>query len=408
MSESILTKAGLFRGLRAQALAIFGFFFLSGFILGNWIPRIPDVKAMFGLSATELGFALFALALGTLAAFLVAPRFIARFGLALSSLVGLSLWALAFWLVAFVAPFGALVVLMLVAGFFIGVTEVAMNSAADREERMCGVRIMSRAHGFWSMGSLVGAMFGGLTASIGFGFVAHFSIVLPVVILAGGVALMVLKQRGNSDADPQPSDEQKAFALPARGIMLLCLFPVGIMLIEGAFIDWSALFVRDTLSGSIAQASLVYAVFSLSMMITRLSGDWIQDRFALLTVARVSCLLAVLGISLFAFSPSVSFALVAALLSGIGVAIIYPMAMTVAAARPGRAEDNVAAMSLFAFTAFMIAPPLLGLIIDTVGMRAALLCLVPLALVSFALSSQINGKTGGQMPTPTPQALHDT
>ncbi len=40
---------------QSGAWPLFGVFFLEAFVLGNWIPRIPDVKAQFEFSASQLG-----------------------------------------------------------------------------------------------------------------------------------------------------------------------------------------------------------------------------------------------------------------------------------------------------------------------------------------------------------------
>jgi len=78
-----------------------------------------------------------------------------------------------------------------------------------------------------------------------------------------------------------------------------------------------------------------------------------------------------------------------AVLSGLGVAIVYPLAMTAAAARPGVASDNVASVALIAFTAFLVAPPLIGFLADVMGLRWALLLLTPFALSTLLLAKEV-------------------
>ena len=136
-------------------------------------------------------------------------------------------------------------------------------------------------------------------------------------------------------------------------------------------------------------AGLIYSAFSLVMAATRLSGDHLIDTYGPVAVAKLSSVAGTLGILIFSLAPNVPVAFVGALFSGLGVAIFYPLTMSVAAARPGNSEDNVAAMSLFAFTAFMIAPPALGFIIDHMGMRTALVILAPLAAYSFFMSKEL-------------------
>ena len=371
---------------------VFSMFFLEAFVLGNWIPRIPDVKTLFGLTATELGLVLFILASGTLVSFLTGSSLLKRLGLKWSCTISLPLWCIAILLVPHMPGFSALVILVFAAGLAIGIIEIAMNTAADALEKREDRRLMSKAHGFWSLGSLVGALLGAGIASWGVDVATHFLVVLGIT----AVICIIMALRVPDFKDPSIEDDLtennaggKIITLPARGLVLLCIMPIGIMVVEGAFIDWSALFVRDVLNGTPMQIGLIYAAFSTVMAATRLSGDWLLDRFGSLSVARVSALASTFGIALFALSSHAAIAFVAALFAGLGTAIFYPLTMSAAARKPGNAEDNVAAMSLFAFSSFMLAPPLIGFLADEFGLRIALLLIAPLAASSLMLTSQL-------------------
>jgi MFS family permease len=92
----------------------------------------------------------------------------------------------------------------------------------------------------------------------------------------------------------------------------------------------------------------------------------------------------------FALAPNLVVAYIGAAISGIGVAIVYPLAVTAAARRPGRsAADNVAAITMISFTAFMIAPPVIGFLSEAFGLRIALLMLAPVALTTALLSHEV-------------------
>ena len=370
---------------RTGTLAVFATFFMNSVVLGNWIPRIPDVKVLLDLSATQLGVGLLSLALGTLVAFAMSAPLIKALGLRKSCMASMPLWALVFAAVPQVPGFAGFCLVLFVGGLSVGVLEVAMNSAADKQSRAIGEQIMSRAHGFWSLGSLAGALIGSAFALYEVPVGIHFAVVAPFATIFGVMAANYIPDFEVDKGEKEPA----FFQLPSRQIFLLCAFPVGVMLVEGAFIDWSALFVKSILAGSAVAIGLIYAAFSLVMAITRLSGDWLVERYGPLLVARVSCLSATFGIALFALAPNVIVAFVAALFSGLGVAIVYPLAMTAAARRPGGAERNVAALSLFAFSAFMLAPPIIGFLTDLTGMRLALLLLAPLAGASILLTNQL-------------------
>ena len=429
---------------REAVLAVFGVFFVESVVLGNWIPRIPEVKAALGLSDSMLGLCLLAMPLGSFLGLALAGRLIERLGLRDGCRFALPLWALLFMLPAFSRTPWALAATLLVAGLSIALVEVAMNTKADRIEAGVGRRIMSRCHGFWSLGSMTGAGLGAGLAHAGVPLALHFALVMPPLALLG----WVIASRLPPDEVPVPARREGAaegvvegaeggaedgaeggegsveggaaegadrgdaasgagrvgeagiagamdgeaplFRLPSRAILLLCAMPLGSSVVEGAFIDWSAVFMRSVLDAPPLVIGVAYAFFSSVMAVTRLSGDAIADRVGDLAVVRCSGLAATLGIALFALAPSVPLAFLGAALAGAGVAIVYPLAVTAAARRPGRSPaDNVAALTMVSFSAFLLAPPLIGFLSDALGLRAALALLAPVAFTTVLLAGEL-------------------
>lgn len=381
---------------RKYTYAIFGIFFIESGVLGTWIPRIPDIKEKLALSDGQLGLSLLALPLGTLIGLFVAARIIELLGsLRRACQVFLPLWAISFILPALAPSQSIFMMVLLTCGLTIGLVEVAMNTEADRLEQHFGKKIMSRCHGFWSLGSMVGALAGGVVAQFGVPIEIHFIMVMPLLALAGyftSSQLPVLNSVAKQKLAPQ--EKGSLFRLPSRAIVWLCVMPIGIMLVEGAFIDWSAVFMRSILDASPLLISITYSFFSIVMAAVRLSGDRIRDQFSEQLIVRVSGLAAAAGIALFAFAPNVPIAFLGAALSGMGVAIVYPLAITAAARRPGRSSaDNVAAMTMISFSAFLFAPPIIGFLAEVLNLRIALLCLTPCALMTFFLASEIKPVT---------------
>ncbi len=399
---------------RSAALAIFGVFFFESSVLGQWIPRIPDIKNSLGLSDSGLGLALLMMPLGTLIGFSIAGKIIEMTGLRNACRLFLPLWALLFLGPALAQNFVELAIALVLSGFAIGMIETAMNTEAARIEKAAGKRLMSRCHGFWSLGTMFGALVGGGLAQYGISVLMHFLLTMPLIAVAGYAAATALPKLGKqplADAEPEAvistdavpvgieshaSDgagnggESGLFRMPSRAIVLLCVMPLGIMMVEGAFIDWSAVFMRDVLAAGPWVIAVTYSSFSLIMASVRLAGDSLATRFGDLLIVRVSGLAACVGIVLFALAPSVVWAFLAAALSGAGVAIVFPLAVSAAANRPGRTSaDNVAALNMIAFSAFLVAPPLIGFMSEAFGLRTALLCLAPVAFMTFLLAGEV-------------------
>ncbi len=384
---------------RKYTLAIFGIFFIESCVLGTWIPRIPDIKDKLSLSDGQLGLCLLAMPLGTLIGLFVAARIIELLGsLRRACQVFLPLWAISFIFPVLAPDQSLFVTALLISGLTIGLVEVAMNTEADRLEQHYGTKIMSRCHGFWSLGSMVGALAGGLVAQAGVGIEWHFIVVMPILALFGFLTssrLPVLNSIKNQKSNK--SEKSSMIRLPSKAIALLCVLPIGIMLVEGAFIDWSAVFMRSVLDASPLLISITYSFFSIVMAVVRLSGDKIRDLFSEKLIVQVSGVAAAAGVALFSLAPTVEVAFLGAALSGMGVAIVYPLAITAAARRPGRSSaDNVAAMTMISFSAFLFAPPVIGFLSELFNLRIALLCLAPLALLTFFLADEITPAAGSR------------
>ena len=392
---------------RSAVWAIFGVFFFESSVIGQWIPRIPDIKQLLSLSDGQLGLALLSMPLGTLLGFTIAGRVIHATGLRNACRIFLPLWAMLFILPGMAQDLYQLMMALLLSGLAIGMIETAMNTEAARIENATGKRLMSRCHGFWSLGTMLGALMGGFVAHQGVEVATHFLLVMPLIAIAGYVVATMLPvlpgthqlkstEKATLDSPGASSSESttesaKLFTLPHKAILLLCVMPLGINMVEGAFVDWSAVFMREVMAASPLMIAVTYSFFAIVMAITRLSGDYIADRFGELNVVRASGLAATLGIGLFALAPSPLWAFVGAAISGAGVAIVFPLAMSAAANRPGRSPtENVAALNMIAFSAFLVAPPLIGFLSEVIGLRNALLSLAPLAFLTFLLASEVN------------------
>jgi MFS family permease len=84
------------------------------------------------------------------------------------------------------------------------------------------------------------------------------------------------------------------------------------------------------------------------------------------------------------FAPHPLVAYVGFALMGAGTSVVFPLAMSAAAQRHDRpAAINVAALSQLAFTAFLLAPPLLGMVAEAWGIRWAFGVCLPLVVLSL-------------------------
>jgi MFS family permease len=373
-------------------VAIFGVYFINSFVLGQWIPRVPDIKLHLGLDDQTLGICIFALPVGTLTSFIVASSIVQRLGLKVSCSLFQAAWALCFIIPGIADNLAIFILGLFLSGFAMGFIEVAINSKAADMERGFAKAIMSRCHGFWSVGAMLGALLGSLFAEYGITTGMHFLSVMPILALLGVGFAAILPM----DTQGAEKNEHIIFRRPSKVILLLAALPLGIMATEGIYIDWSAIYMRDEFLTNPFTAGSVYVIFGCAMSISRLSGDFLSQKMGAVSLVFWSGIFGALGLAGFALAPSIIWVYIASTLCGLGVGNVYPQVISAASRCAGNPTDNVAAISLIEFLMFLFTPALIGFLSDSIGMRYAFLCYVPLASLAFLLAKKVDGQTSNE------------
>ena len=112
----------------------------------------------------------------------------------------------------------------------------------------------------------------------------------------------------------------------------------------------------------------------------RIAGVPLLDRFGRVPVLRITGAAAAVGLAIVIFVPFVPVAVVGIVLWGIGASLGFPVAMSAAADDPARAAARVSAVATVGYSAFLIGPPLLGLIGERIGVLNSLLVVFALII----------------------------
>jgi MFS family permease len=363
---------------------IYTCFFLFAVSLGALLARMPDLQVALGVNKSELGLTLIGMAIGALISLTLSSPLIAHLGARTTAFVTVLGTAAAFALVPWVGAAPLVFAILFCAGLLAGALEINLNVEIDRIEAQLGRGVMNRAHGFWSLGFFVTALIASVVRQAEISMQLHLAVTLAVVLVVGTVAISGIR---NAPARAL-SYHAKAplLALPTLGLLPLCMIGIAAFLVEGAGIDWSAIYMRDVFAVEPFLGGLGLTLFTFFMAMARLFIDPIVDRFGARAVATVLLVLSGMGLAAVWLAPHPYVALFGFALMGAGCSAVYPLAVSAAAQRTDRlAQVNVAAHGQVTVIVFFLAPPLLGFVAEHAGMRTSYLICLP--LVVYALFS---------------------
>ncbi|WP_159796507.1 MFS transporter [Puerhibacterium puerhi] len=374
--------------LRARRNAVFALFFLPGITISSWVTRTPDVRDLVGASTAQMGLILFGLSAGSMIGILSSGPLVARWGTRPVMTVGTLAVAAGAAVIGAGAALGsgALVALGLgVFGFGMGGGEVALNVEGAEVERGLGRSTMPAMHGFFSLGTVVGAGAGMVLTAVRFPVGVHLAVVAVVVVAALLVAVRVVPAgvgRRPRAADgvaapaPRPAVWRDTRLLLIGGIIL------ALAMAEGTANDWLPLVMVDGHGFDAALGSAVYALFAAAMTLGRFVGGTFVDRFGRVAVLCVSALVGAAGLALVIFVDHQWVAAGAALLWGLGASLGFPVALSAAGDSGEHAAARVSLAATIGYVAFLVGPPVLGFLGEHLGLRHALI--VVLVLVAAA------------------------
>lgn len=373
---------------------VFAAFAVYSFALGNIFPRLPDIKMAMGVEEGALGLSLIGTSVGTLLSLSFATPLVERIGFRRTLLVAVPLLAVLYFIVVWAPNPLSLFLLLIPAGLVIGAIEIIINTEADRTEHAIGFRIMNRAHAFWSLGFFGAGLFGSWMAQLGLSPQMHLALVIPMALIATVLFL------GGYEPAPHRAgtsiEKAPRFAAPSLAILVLVAVTLSAMILEGAAMDWSAIYMDTLFDPGPFLTGIAVATCALSQATMRFFADGIVERYSPAGVSRVLLALLFVGVLVVYFSPAPILSLIGFALIGIGTSVIFPLAMSAAAQRTDRPSViNVAALAQTSFVVFLLGPPLLGLIAETFGIRWSFGVGLPFVVLSFFMAGAL-----GTRPAP--------
>jgi MFS family permease len=405
-------------------LLLLGLFALNGLTFSSWLARLPTVRDELGLTTGQLGTVLLASSAGSLVMVMFAGALVTRYGgrrVLLVSTVGFTLAYVFMGIGPTVGSVVMLVVGVMLNGMSFALCNVPLNVETAAVERRMGRTMLPHFHAAFSIGAVVGSGLGGLASHWGLPLTVQFG-VTAVVALAwrlGSLSHVILDTGAAARRTDLAVPDLAVSGTPVRrrGLasaldawreprtLLIGAVIMAAALSEGSANNWLSLAVVDGFGRAEAVGAVVLAVFIGSMTLVRLFGTRLIDHYGRVAVLRVSGLVSLIGLVLFGFAPTLPIAGVGVMAWGFGAALAFPIGIAAASDDPLRAAARVSVISAFSSVASLAAPPLLGLVAQSIGIRHALLLITAAMVASVVLSRSVARPEQGTLDAVTAEPL---
>ena len=361
---------------------IFLAFFGNGFLATCWVVHIPRIRGLLGLSDGELGLILWAATVGLFLGTTFGGWIVERYRSQFVTGVALACLGVATLLAVVSASRLALVLSLLPFGFFNGLIDVSMNSQAAAFEQRTGRSVMSSFHAFYSLGGLLGTLFGAALLAANVSPLTHVLTAAVPFVVAG-----CFMHRGLIPEKKRDHPHGFFLSIPSGEVVPLAVMAFVFFLTEGAIYDWSGVFLRTELGVDLAAASIGYASFSLLMASIRFCGDFWVARFGRLPVFVAGTIVGAAGLMLACLGKNFVVSVAGFGLVGVGLANCVPLIFSAAARQSDTGFGRgIAAVASAGYFGFFAGPPLIGSIAQWIGLQSALLMVAVTLLLTLFLA----------------------
>lgn len=354
-------------------------FILLGVIYASWAARIPAIRDLLHLSPSQLGVVLLSAGVGAVVSFPLAAWLAGHFGARRAAwFAGLGLIS-ALPCVALAPNMQWLMAAAFALGLGSGCFDVAINALGASHEKAAGRSTMSLLHAWFCLGTMSGALLGSAMAALQISPLSNF-----VVVALFLLPLLTIAYRALPLDQTEARPATQYFAVAHGPLVVLGIIGFCGAVAEGSIADWSGIFMKDQLHVIDGVAPLAYAVFAALMLLARLIGDRLKDKYGARQVVASGAWCATIGIFIAVCAVNVPITLCGFALAGAGLAAVFPFVFS-AAARHG--STALAAVATFSYSGGLIGPPIIGFLAQGYGIRVGMSFIGIIALM-IALSSR--------------------
>ena len=360
-------------------------FFVFGLNIGTWATHIPFAKERLHASPGWFGASLLCMALGGVISMPAVGYMINRYGSARIVIVAAILSILFLPLSFMASSLLTFSFALLLFGGALGALDVGMNAHGLAVETAIKKPIMSSLHGIYSIAGLVG---GAISAVL----IGKIDEPHRALISCGfGLALVAyaIPRFLPANIDKGKTDSPLAWPTPmTMGLGFLCLLAI---MIEGATVDWSGIYLREAFSVSGHTTAMCFAAYSGGMAISRLLGDRARALWKPASLIRVCALLTSLTLATALMAGNSTFSLIAFAVSGLTLGPVAPLLFIAGGhAEPSHPSRGIASVTTLGYIGSVAGPPLVGSIAQASSLWIALFFIAAVSALIAAAAPLVN------------------
>ncbi|HCJ55052.1 MULTISPECIES: MFS transporter [Glutamicibacter] len=372
-------------------------FLLAGLSFATWAGRLSIIDAVFDFSGLNLGSFLICSTIGILLGIALIPtvsKFVPTGRLLCCLPLGLAACLVILGIAISVTEDATLAYITLFFyGLVFGCLDIMMNVSGAQVERRAGRSIMPSLHGFFSLGTLIGAGMATATIALKIPSIWHFAFVAVLIAAFAYIARQGPTHWENESISPTKRNVQYDRAKSAKRLgllLLLGLMVAGLSFTEGAANDWIAVASVNGHGFKHQIGALMFTLFVGAMTLGRFAGGRLVDRFGTRNTLLLMGTVGLLGVALFITGTNPYIVGLGATAWGLGSSLGFPLGMSIAASRGERLGPKaVSIVSAFGYGAMLGGPPFIGFVVDTIRLPQALWICAVVLVISLLLTPAV-------------------
>jgi len=375
-------------------------FFLFAAQIMSWVPRFPEIKANLSLSNGEFGTYLSLGSIGAIIAMLSTGHFVHKLGAKKVLIISTLAMCLAISVITHLHSAPIFIIVNIINGAAVSGFNTAINAQAFHAQDRAGEMIMSRQHGYWTIGAVATAILSG--ALVEFVPIAWHINILSLTLF---FVIMYYIQKLDPEMIKPSAEEEDDFGFKDLftsfriDYLVSAALVCGIM-VEFATSDWSSIYAKETIGVRGSLATVPYIVTFVAMIVGRLGIHKVTPYISLQKMVKIGSIVGGAGFIGFItassllvdYSKSAAFicAVIGFGIGGLGSSFLSPTLFTAANKRSAQPSAVVVGqMGVINAILVLLVKTVIAWTAQFTGSIAIALIIPGLMLISVAFMSRV-------------------